>query len=72
LFSSSDGGVGDNNADPATQQCFANDGTNRTVFLPRFPPSCPYVTSVGGNNYIPETAVFFSGGGFSNYVCSSS
>ena len=29
------------------------------------------MTSVGGTNYIPETAVFFSGGGFSNYVRSS-
>ena len=32
----------------------------------------PSVTSVGGTNYIPETAVFFSGGGFSNYVGLSS
>ena len=32
---------------------------------------CTSVTSVGGTNYIPETAVFFSGGGFSNYVRSS-
>ncbi|KAH0836443.1 peptidase S8/S53 domain-containing protein [Lanmaoa asiatica] len=67
LFSSGDGGVGDGDADPATQKCFANTGTNRTVFLPEFPAACPYVTSVGGTNYIPETAVFFSGGGFSNY-----
>ncbi|KAF8416931.1 peptidase S8/S53 domain-containing protein [Boletus edulis BED1] len=67
LFSSGDGGVGDGDANPATQQCFSNDGTNKTIFIPEFPAACPYVTSVGGTNYIPETAVFFSGGGFSNY-----
>ncbi|KAH7905839.1 peptidase S8/S53 domain-containing protein [Hygrophoropsis aurantiaca] len=67
LFSSGDYGVGDGDADPATQQCFTNDGTNTTRFIPEFPASCPYVTSVGGTNFIPETAVFFSGGGFSNY-----
>ncbi|KAF8559436.1 subtilisin-like protein [Imleria badia] len=61
LFSSGDGGVGDGD------QCFSNDGTNKTMFVPKFPAACPYVTSVGGTNYIPETAVFFSGGGFSNY-----
>jgi len=26
------------------------------------------VTTVGGTVNVPETAVFFSGGGFSNYV----
>ena len=32
------------------------------------PNSGPYVTSVGGTNgTAPERAVFFSGGGFSNY-----
>ncbi|KAG9317808.1 peptidase S8/S53 domain-containing protein [Chiua virens] len=67
MFSSGDGGVGDGDSNPATQQCYTNTGVNRTVFLPEFPASCPYVTSVGGTNYIPETAVFFSGGGFSNY-----
>ncbi|KAI0090980.1 tripeptidyl peptidase A [Irpex rosettiformis] len=65
-FSSGDGGVGDGDPDPATQQCFTNDGTNRTEFIPGFPPSCPFVTAVGGTIHIPETAVFFSGGGFSN------
>ncbi|KAI0261846.1 tripeptidyl peptidase A [Gloeopeniophorella convolvens] len=47
--------------------CLSNDGKNRTVFLPAFPASCPYVTTVGGTIHIPEVAVDFSGGGFSNY-----
>ncbi|KAI0034121.1 tripeptidyl peptidase A [Vararia minispora EC-137] len=67
LFGSGDGGVGDGNPDPATQNCFANDGTNRTRFIPLFPASCPFITSVGGTVNIPEVAVSFSGGGFSNY-----
>ncbi|KAF9464794.1 subtilisin-like protein [Collybia nuda] len=69
MFSSGDGGVGDNDPDPATQQCFTNDGRNVTRFLPSFPASCPYVTTVGGTTNIPEVAVsrFFSGGGFSDY-----
>ena len=40
-FSSGDGGVGDGDPDPATQQCFSNDGRNVTKFLPGFPASCP-------------------------------
>ncbi|KIJ13262.1 hypothetical protein PAXINDRAFT_13829 [Paxillus involutus ATCC 200175] len=69
MFSSGGGGVGDGNSDPATQRCDANVGANRTVCLPEFSAACPYVTSVGGNiDNVPETAVSFSGGGFSNYV----
>lgn len=61
IFSSGDYGVGQ-------ADCKTNDGTNRTQFLPNFPPSCPYVTAVGGTVGInPESAIFFSGGGFSNY-----
>ncbi|KAF8897765.1 tripeptidyl peptidase A [Infundibulicybe gibba] len=67
MFSSGDGGVGDGSADPASHQCFTNDGRNATRFLPLFPASCPYVTAVGGTNNVPEVAVFFSGGGFSDY-----
>ncbi|KAI9455152.1 tripeptidyl peptidase A [Lactarius psammicola] len=67
LFSSGDGGVGDGNPDPATQTCFTNDGTNQTKFIPLFPASCPFVTAVGGTVHVPEVAVDFSGGGFSNY-----
>jgi tripeptidyl-peptidase-1 len=69
VFSSGDYGVGDGESDPAKQQCFTNDGLNITRFIPTFPASCPFVTSVGGTAYIPEVAVsrFFSGGGFSDY-----
>ncbi|TFK64203.1 tripeptidyl peptidase A [Pluteus cervinus] len=70
VFSSGDFGVGDGNPDPATQTCFTNDGNNQTKFIPVFPATCPFVTSVGATqNISPEVAVsrFFSGGGFSNY-----
>ncbi|KAG0702391.1 peptidase S8/S53 domain-containing protein [Suillus ampliporus] len=67
VFSSGDNGVGDGDDNPATQMCYSNDGRNVTKFLPVFPASCPFVTSVGGTVNIPEAAVFFSGGGFSNY-----
>jgi len=69
MFSSGDAGVGDDNPNPATQKCFTNDGRNVTRFIPTFPASCPFVTSVGGTVNIPEVAVsrFFSGGGFSDY-----
>ncbi|KAH9899475.1 tripeptidyl peptidase A [Cubamyces lactineus] len=66
MFSSGDGGVGDGEEDPALQECFTNDGRNVTRFVPLFPPTCPFVTAVGGTIHIPETAVFFSGGGFSD------
>ncbi|OJT09515.1 Tripeptidyl-peptidase sed3 [Trametes pubescens] len=66
MFSSGDGGVGDGEEDPALQECFTNDGRNATRFVPLFPPSCPFVTAVGGTIHVPETAVFFSGGGFSD------
>ncbi|KAF2477048.1 tripeptidyl-peptidase-like protein [Lindgomyces ingoldianus] len=59
LFSSGDTGVG--------SACQSNDGKNTTRFLPIFPASCPYVTSVGGTtNVSPEQAVSFSSGGFSD------
>ncbi|KIM58781.1 hypothetical protein SCLCIDRAFT_1218330 [Scleroderma citrinum Foug A] len=66
-FSSGDHGVGDGDPYPDSQSCFSNDGTNRTMFIPTFPASCPYVTTVGGTRNVPETAASFSGGGFSNY-----
>jgi len=67
LFSAGDGGVGDEGA------CVSNDGTNRTEFLALFPPSCPYITAVGGTKDYPEVVAYdplngySSGGGFSNY-----
>ncbi|KAF9643216.1 subtilisin-like protein [Thelephora ganbajun] len=61
LFSSGDSGVGGGD-------CLTNDGRNVTQFQPAFPASCPFVTAVGGTTGIkPETAIFFTGGGFSNY-----
>ncbi|KAH9959841.1 tripeptidyl peptidase A [Russula dissimulans] len=66
LFSSGDGGVGDGDPNRATQSCFTNDGKNQTRFIPSFPASCPFVTTVGGTTHIPEVAADFSGGGFSD------
>jgi len=69
IFSSGDFGVG------KTGFCYANDAQQNPTFLPTFPATCPYVTSVGATeNFFPEVAVseggpggFNSGGGFSNY-----
>lgn len=47
--------------------CQTNDGKNTTRFMPTFPATCPYVTSVGGTYRVqPELAVPFSSGGFSD------
>lgn len=70
MFSSGDDGVG------TTGYCLSNDGKNTSTFLPSFPASCPYVTSVGGTHgFEPEVASydprfdvpFTSGAGFSTY-----
>ena len=67
LCSSGDSGVGRNGA------CFSNDGKNSSRFLPSFPASCPWVTTVGGTEgFDPEVAAYdaindyASGGGFSD------
>ncbi|KAA8569851.1 hypothetical protein EYC84_002194 [Monilinia fructicola] len=53
LFSSGDYGVGDNGT------CISNDGKNTTQFIPDFPTSCPYVTSVGATKFFePEVAAY--------------
>jgi tripeptidyl-peptidase I len=53
FFGSGDQGVG------PTGYCVSNDGTNRSMFLPQFPSSCPYVTSVGATkNFEPEGKCF--------------
>lgn len=41
IFSSGDWGVGDDNPDLETHECFTNDGEERRRFLPVFPASCP-------------------------------
>ena len=64
LFSSGDSGVGANGT------CFSNTDPSKAMFIPAFPASCPWVTTVGGTQgYLPEVAVqrFGSGAGFSNY-----
>ncbi|MCJ1390580.1 hypothetical protein MMC18_003440 [Xylographa bjoerkii] len=68
LFASGDNGVG------VAGDCFSNDGKNTSMFVPSFPASCPYVTTVGATKDInPEVTAFdaengfSSGGGFSNY-----
>ncbi|KAH9858512.1 family S53 protease-like protein [Lenzites betulinus] len=56
LFGAGDGGV-------------SGIQTNKgcTSFVPTFPSTCPFVTSVGGTTgFNPEVAVTFSSGGFSN------
>ena len=61
LFASGDSGPGgaggfcENNAQTAQR------------YVPSFPSSCPFVTTVGGTTSVPETAATLSGGGFSNY-----
>ncbi|KAH9913511.1 family S53 protease [Fomitopsis serialis] len=57
LYASGDGGVSGNQA-----------SDNCTEFVPVFPASCPYVTTIGATTSQPtEVAASFSGGGFSNY-----
>lgn len=70
LFGSGDGGVG--GVQPGGS-CKSNVD-NTTRFVPLFPSSCPYVTSIGATvNFTPEVAAFdprnefATGGGFSNY-----
>ncbi|EJT98782.1 subtilisin-like protein [Dacryopinax primogenitus] len=66
MYSSGDSGVGYASAN----FCVNPNDLSQKMFLPNFPASCPYVTSVGGTQNIPnEVAVtrFGSGGGFSNF-----
>ncbi|KAH9057760.1 subtilisin-like protein [Lactarius vividus] len=61
LFASGDWGVGEGN-------CLVRYGSGNVYheFLPVFPATCPWVTSVGGTtSHDPEVAVSLSGGGFS-------
>ncbi|KAH9051638.1 subtilisin-like protein [Lactarius deliciosus] len=59
LFASGDNGVGVGNC---------QDASGRVQFIPMFPATCPYITSVGGTtSSLPEVAAGLSGGGFSNY-----
>ncbi|KAF8263391.1 peptidase S8/S53 domain-containing protein [Lactarius quietus] len=67
IFSSGDWGVGQGD-------CTFHDSTSNPVelFLPVFPATCPFVTSVGGtqggrSDWDPEIASSLSSGGFSTY-----
>ncbi|KAE8553578.1 hypothetical protein EYB25_004960 [Talaromyces marneffei] len=55
IVASGDGGVGG-----------SRPGNSCTAFVPTFPASCPYVTSVGATAGVPETGSTLSAGGFSN------
>ncbi|CCU98238.1 unnamed protein product [Malassezia sympodialis ATCC 42132] len=70
FFSSGDQGVGGNHE----EDCVSNDRRHRRTFLPEFPASCPWVTTVGATyKFDPEVVTvknytfITSGGGFSNY-----
>lgn len=67
LVASGDGGEGGTGT--SDLGCYAIDGfKNRTEFIPTFPASCPYVTSVGATAaYSTVAGADFSAGGFSNY-----
>ncbi|KAI9437559.1 subtilisin-like protein [Lactarius indigo] len=58
LFASGDDGVGD------AENCIV-DG--KVQFIPMYPASCPYITSVGGTMQPDEIGANLSGGGFSFY-----
>ncbi|KAH9038738.1 peptidase S8/S53 domain-containing protein [Lactarius pseudohatsudake] len=62
LFASGDAGVGPGD-------CLIEVKGHVSVhFIPEFPATCPYLTSVGGTTrHNPEVAASISGGGFSNY-----
>ncbi|KAF2148005.1 family S53 protease [Myriangium duriaei CBS 260.36] len=60
IVASGDGGASGTAAD----ECKGPDGKRR--FIPTFPPSCPWVTSVGATDAADQGA-HYSGGGFSNY-----
>jgi tripeptidyl-peptidase-1 len=57
----------------ASQTCVSNGNNSTRRFLPAFPASCPYLTTVGATRDYPEVVAvnpatgFASGSGFSNY-----
>ncbi|KAK5108167.1 hypothetical protein LTR62_008698 [Meristemomyces frigidus] len=55
VFSSGDTGVAGRAADPRPNGCL---GPNHTIFNPRWPDSCPYVTVVGATKVYPGKTVF--------------
>ncbi|KAJ6467910.1 family S53 protease-like protein [Mycena sanguinolenta] len=64
IFCSGDGGV--RGMHDSEDVCANN------TFMPVFPASCPFVTSVGSTQgFAPEKAINFTGGGFSNVFSTS-
>ncbi|KAH9020549.1 subtilisin-like protein [Lactarius deliciosus] len=57
LLPAGDNGVGEN----------CEDESGNVRFVPEFPASCPYLTTVGGTTDYPEIAAPLSGGGFSDH-----
>ncbi|KAJ7230048.1 family S53 protease-like protein [Mycena pura] len=65
IFASGDGGVRGNH--DTTSVC------NNNNFMPVFPASCPFLTSVGSTQgFGPEKAINFTGGGFSSVFAAPS
>lgn len=69
LVSSGDEGVAGIRNQNGQAACHVNDGSNAERFLPSFPPSCEWVTVVGGTagSGSKEAGEHDGGGGFSNY-----
>ena len=75
LYSSGDYGVAGNGGQCIGKNGTYNDGSSG-LFNPSFPSTCPYITSVGATQIVPNATVrdpeeacqtiIFSGGGFSN------
>ncbi|KAL7936480.1 DHS-like NAD/FAD-binding domain-containing protein [Trichoderma chlorosporum] len=65
IFSSGDGGA----RGGRDSSCLTHDGTKRPVTMATFPPTCPWVTSIGAviNTVEPPIGASFSTGGFSQY-----
>lgn len=65
LAATGDGGA----AGTGQTQCVSNDGQRRRMYVPTFPASCPYVTSVGATDNVapPIAGAEFSAGGFSDF-----
>lgn len=68
LYASGDYGVG------TSGKCYSNDGKKTPMFLPAFPSTCPWVTSIGATmRFDPEVVTtkeasfIVSGAGFSNH-----
>ncbi|KAI3399800.1 hypothetical protein diail_5597 [Diaporthe ilicicola] len=67
IVASGDGGAA---GTASSTNCVVNSGNpdEPPQFIPTFPASCPYVTSIGATGrFVPWQPASFSSGGFSNY-----